>query len=196
MPVQLILASNSPRRFALLQQLGIKAKVLAIEIDETPMPNETADNYVLRMAQQKNAQAQLVAQTQDLTLPILTADTCIALDNKILGKPQTPTIAKTMLQHLSGKTHRVLTAISLSFNGQQFSCLQQSQVRFKSLSQSEIENYVASGEPLDKAGAYAIQGKAAAFIQELSGSYTGVMGLPLFETAQLLKKLGIELEFK
>ncbi|AWX14497.1 septum formation inhibitor Maf [Mergibacter septicus] len=195
MSVELILASNSPRRLLLLQQLGITAKVLSVEIDESPHPNETATQYVMRMAKEKNQQAQAIARKTNQYLPILTADTCIALDQQILGKPASPIVAKTMLQQLSGRTHQVLTAITLSFEKQQLSCLQQSEVTFKPLSQREIDNYITSGEPLDKAGAYAIQGKAAAFIQRLSGSYSGVMGLPLFETSQLLQQLGFELDY-
>lgn len=195
MSVELILASNSPRRLLLLQQLGITAKVLSVEIDESPHPNETATQYVMRMAKEKNQQAQAIARKTNQYLPILTADTCIALDQQILGKPTSPIVAKTMLQQLSGRTHQVLTAITLSFEKQQLSCLQQSEVTFKPLNQREIDSYIASGEPLDKAGAYAIQGKAAAFIQTLSGSYSGVMGLPLFETSQLLQQLGFELDY-
>lgn len=187
---KIYLGSNSPRRLQLLQQLGLSVEVLSANIDETVLPQETATDYVLRMAQTKH---QHIRQNfpSKREYPLLTADTCIAWQNTILGKPHSAAHAIAMLQQLSGQTHQVLTAIALSYQQQYEQHLQISEVTFKSLSEHEIAAYVATGEPLDKAGAYAIQGMAAIFIQHLSGSYSGVMGLPLFETNALLQKVGI-----
>ncbi|KGQ37127.1 MULTISPECIES: Maf family protein [Gallibacterium] len=184
---KIYLGSNSPRRFQLLQQLGLSVEVLKGEIDETVGENETASDYVLRMAISKNQQIRYLFPNKR-KYPLLTADTCIAFNNQILGKPHTEEEAFAMLSMLSGNTHHVLTAICVSTPIKQHYCLQSSEVIFKSLSTEEIHSYIASGEPFDKAGAYAIQGLAASFIRHLSGSYSGVMGLPLFETSELLKK--------
>ena len=189
---KIYLGSNSPRRLQLLQQLGLSVEVLKGEIDETVAENETASDYVLRMAISKNQQIRhLFPQKRDY--PLLTADTCIAFNHQILGKPHSAKDAFTMLSMLSGNTHQVLTAICISTPIKQHYCLQSSDVSFKSLSAEEIHAYIASGEPFDKAGAYAIQGLAASFIRHLSGSYSGVMGLPLFETSELLKKFAINI---
>lgn len=189
---KIYLGSNSPRRLQLLQQLGLSVEVLKGEIDETVAENETASDYVLRMALSKNQQIRhLFPQKSDY--PLLTADTCIAFNQQILGKPHSAEDAFTMLSMLSGNTHQVLTAICISTPIKQHYCLQSSEVSFKSLSAEEIHAYIASGEPFDKAGAYAIQGLAAGFIKHLSGSYSGVMGLPLFETSELLKKFAINI---
>lgn len=189
---KIYLGSNSPRRFQLLQQLGLSVEVLKGEIDETVGENETASDYVLRMAISKNQQIRYLFPNKR-KYPLLTADTCIAFNNQILGKPHTEEEAFAMLSMLSGNTHHVLTAICVSTPIKQHYCLQSSEVIFKSLSTEEIHSYIASGEPFDKAGAYAIQGLAASFIRHLSGSYSGVMGLPLFETSELLKKFSISI---
>ncbi|MFC0309596.1 Maf family protein [Gallibacterium trehalosifermentans] len=187
---KIYLGSNSPRRLQLLQQLGLTVEVLKAEIDETPQKEESAEEYVIRMAINKNQQiCQLFPDKH--YYPLLTADTCITLNRQILCKPASIEQAHEMLQQLSGKTHQVLTAIAVSYQQQLYHHLQISQVTFKTLSTAEIMAYVATGEPLDKAGAYAIQGLAAGFIKHLNGSYSGVMGLPLFETAELLKKFNL-----
>lgn len=186
------LASNSPRRKALLQELGVAFIHLESEIDETVLPNETAQAYCMRIAQAKNVAAQAVRSNQNLTdLPILTADTTVSIGHHILGKPNDEADAKAMLKQLSGKTHQVFTALCLSGQGKLFSCLQTNNVEFKPLSDKEIDAYVATGIPLDKAGAYGIQGIGGSFIKHLSGSFTGVMGLPLYETSELLRQSGI-----
>lgn len=191
---QIYLASNSPRRKELLQQLGVAFIHLDSEIDETPLANETAQDYCLRIAQAKNRAAQAVRFEQNLTdLPILTADTTVALAHHILGKPDSPAHAKAMLQQLSGQKHQVLTALCLSYQGKEFTCLQTNEVEFKTLTENEITAYVATGIPLDKAGAYGIQGIGGSFIKHLSGSFTGVMGLPLYETSELLRQCGIQI---
>ncbi|OBW94282.1 Maf family protein [Gallibacterium salpingitidis] len=187
---KIYLGSNSPRRLQLLQQLGLSVEVLKAEIDETPFPQEQAQDYVLRMANNKN---QKIQQCYPNHYPLLTADTCIAFNKHIIGKPSSAEHAIEMLHSLSGKTHQVLTAIAIANQDQLLSHLQISEVTFKPLTDIEIKNYVATGEPLDKAGAYAIQGLAAAFISHLSGSYSGVMGLPLFETAELLQQFNFSL---
>lgn len=187
------LASNSPRRWALLQQLGLTLHRLPSEVDETPLPNEAAKAYCLRIAIAKNQAAQAVSFRQNFAnFPILTADTTISIDNQILGKPKDPAEAAAMLKCLSGRTHQVFTAVCVSYQGEQFHCVQTSEVTFKTLSDAEISAYVASGEPMDKAGAYGIQGVGGIFVSHLSGSFTGVMGLPLFETSELLTKCGIK----
>lgn len=184
---QIYLASNSPRRYEILSQLGYEVIVNAKEIDETPYKNEGAYDYVLRMAISKNTAAQ---GFQAADLPILSADTTVAHNNIILGKPQSPAHAKMMLQQLSGSVHQVLTAICVSWQGKQLSTVQTSDVHFRVLSDNEIDRYIASGEPMDKAGSYGIQGTAGVFVSHLSGSFTGVMGLPVFETVQLLTQCG------
>lgn len=189
----LYLASGSPRRREILESLGYRVARLPADIDETPKENEAATDYVLRMACEKNAAAlALWHQRQHAApdAPVLTADTTVALDNHILGKPANAAEARQMLQALSGRRHQVLTAVCLCHNGAQQSFIQTSDVRFKALSNAEIDAYIASGEPLDKAGAYGIQGLGGIFVEHLQGSFTGVMGLPVFETRQLLLDSG------
>lgn len=191
---QLYLASNSPRRLAILQQLGLSVEKLNSEIDETPYPNEPANTYCLRIALAKNQAAQAVRNQQNLAnLPILTADTTVSLQGQILGKPASKADAERMLKQLSGNTHQVFTAVCVSIGETQFHCLQSSEVTFKPLSDVEIAAYIASGEPLDKAGAYGIQGLGGCFVSHLNGSFSGVMGLPVYETAELLRRCGISL---
>lgn len=192
MPNTIYLASASPRRREILVSLGFQPVLLAAEIDETALPGEAVADYVARMARQKNAAARQLAAQRGLALtqPLLSADTVVALDNAILGKPRDAAHARELLESLSGREHQVWTAVCVSLGGQTLEAAQRSDVRFKELSEQEIAAYIASGEPLDKAGAYGIQGIGGVFVAHLSGSFSGVMGLPVFETVQLLRQLG------
>ena len=191
------LASNSPRRWEILQQLGLNLLRIEGEIDETPYENEEAKSYCLRIAEAKNKAAQAVHFTQNLAdYPILTADTTVSIYNQILGKPKDKDDAYRMLKLLSGKTHQVFTAVCISYQGKQFSVLQTSDVTFKTLPDQEIHAYIETGDPMDKAGAYGIQGLGGIFVQHLSGSFTGVMGLPVAETAELLRQYNLNLLIK
>lgn len=191
----LYLASQSPRRSELLRQIGISFSILAVDIDESVKNKETAENYVMRLANEK-ALAGWNSEN-DPVKAVLGSDTAVVIESEILGKPKDNDDAIRMLNLLSGKTHQVMTAVALAVTAKNHSqpelssILNVSDVSFKTLSQAEIEQYVKSGECHDKAGAYAIQGMAAAFITYLSGSYSGVMGLPLYETAELLNNAGI-----
>ena len=180
---RIYLASRSPRRRELLAQLGVEFEIVDVEIDESWNGSEPARCYVRRLALEK-ARAGRVSIKEPL--PVLAADTEVELDGEILGKPSDQADAIRMLRSLSGRTHSVYSAIALNTGESEQSAVTLSRVSFKPLSLSECEDYVAGGEPMDKAGAYAIQGRAAAFITRLEGSYSGVMGLPLFETAMLL----------
>ncbi|MBF0257145.1 MAG: septum formation inhibitor Maf [Gammaproteobacteria bacterium] len=181
---RLYLASASPRRQELLRQIGLRFEVCPAHIDETPKPGELAADFVLRMAKTKALAVQ--AQLQEPQARVLGADTDVILDGVILGKPRDQADAAAMLGSLAGRSHEVLSAVALAGPAGLDWRLSQSRVWFRSLSAEEIAAYWASGEPADKAGGYAIQGLGAVFIQRLEGSYSGVMGLPLFETAQLL----------
>lgn len=183
---KLYLASSSPRRREILDNLGYQVSVNVAEIDETPHQNETASDYVLRMAVEKNQAAQTQFDLRDC--PIISADTTVALHNLILGKPQSPEHAHEILRQLSGSTHQVLTAVCVSFQGEMRHIVQNNDVVFRHLHDDEIARYIATGEPLDKAGAYGIQGLGGVFVAHLSGSFTGVMGLPVFETVDLLQQ--------
>ena len=166
-----------------------------MDIDETPKEGEAAVEYVRRMACEKNqaAVAQwFAAHNQEPEFAVLTADTTVADGAVILGKPESEADAVDMLERLSGRTHQVLTAVCVYWQGVCHDVVQTSEVRFKTLTAEEIAAYVASGEPMDKAGAYGIQGLGGVFVEHLQGSFTGVMGLPVYETAQLLKSLGLE----
>lgn len=194
----LYLASQSPRRQELLTQVGISFDILDVNIDESVKENESAQDYVIRLAQEK-ALAGWKLVNQEISA-VVGSDTSVVINGQILGKPENSEDAKRMLGLLSGNTHQVMTAVALvaptpnNIQSEQYeltSVLSVSDVTFKVLSDSEIEQYVESGECDDKAGSYAIQGCAAAFITHLSGSYSGVMGLPLFETVQLLNNAGI-----
>ena len=194
----LYLASRSPRRRELLAQIGVRFHLLLFrarqgelaEVDETPLAGEAADVYVERLARAKaEAGWQRMLQRNLPRGPVLSADTTVALEGRIFGKPAGHDDAARMLQALSGKTHEVLTAVALKRDDWLESSVSRSEVRFKPLSPAEIAGYVESGECDDKAGAYAIQGRAARFVVELRGSYSGVMGLPLYETGALLDKL-------
>ena len=185
---KIILASQSPRRVLLLKQMGIDCLVMPADIDETALSGELPSNYVLRLAKQKALV--IAAKQQAANLPILAADTTVALDNEIFGKPENAEDAFNMLKKLSNSTHQVHTAIALAFNGKCESALNTTQVTMMPLSDAMIMAYVATNEPMDKAGSYAIQGLAGNWIKRIEGSYTGVMGLPVHETAMLLNKIG------
>ncbi len=187
----LYLASRSPRRRELLLQIGVPHRLLDIEVDEGVRPGESPSDYVLRLSQDK-AVAGLEACRGAESLPVLAADTCVVADGRMLGKPADREEGLRMLRRLSGATHRVFTAVALD-DGRLATRLSVSEVSFRPLSEPEMAAYWATGEPADKAGGYAVQGLAAQFIRELRGSYSGVMGLPLFETAELLREAGIEL---
>ncbi|MDD5320216.1 MAG: Maf family protein [Methylococcales bacterium] len=189
MPVQIILASASPRRKELLDQIKVFYKVYPVVLDETPLPYETPRNYVQRLAAEKSAAC--VAQLAT-DIPVLAADTAVILGDVIMGKPKSEADALAMLTQLSGKTHQVYSAISLR-GRQHDQAVSITDVTFRRLTKQEILDYLHSGEPLDKAGSYAIQGLGSMFVESIKGSFSGVVGLPLFETAQLLSKQGIEL---
>lgn len=185
------LASQSPRRRELLQQLGLRFIVQAADIDESVLPGEPAAACVRRLAESK-AQAVWSDAARIHSIPVLAADTIVVLGDVILGKPRDNAEAVAMLQRLSGRQHQVMTAVALCHEERQESLVQTSLVSFAKLSSLQIQQYVASGEPADKAGAYAIQGRAAAFVSDLQGSYSGVVGLPLHETCRLLRQFGID----
>lgn len=190
---RLILASTSPRRRELLTQAGIEFEVISpgqSGVDETPFVNEEPAQYVLRLAQAK-ARAGIESLTQSGRtdeLWVLGADTTVTIHGQILEKPIDASDATRMLQLLSGKTHHVLTALALISNQREESIVHSSVVQFDELSTQQIADYIASGEPFDKAGGYGIQGRGARFIKHLEGSYSGVMGLPLYELGQLLNR--------
>ena len=190
------LASQSPRRRQLLTQIGIQYELLLAgpeedsEALETVMPGELPLTYVKRVTQLKlDAAVSRMKQRGLPKAPILCADTTVALGRHILGKPEDDKDALRMLKMLSGQTHRVLTAVAVASNRKRAICVSVSQVTFAPMKLSEMKFYVASGEPMGKAGAYGIQGLAATYISEIKGSYSSIMGLPLFETAQLLKQI-------
>ena len=187
MTAQIILASASPRRMELLDQIKVTYRVNPVDLDETPRPNEAPLDYVQRLAAEKSAAC--VLQLGD-RLPVLAADTAVVLDDLIMGKPNGPDDALSMLRRLSGKMHRVYSAISLrgKEHGQAVSI---TEVTFRPLTECEITAYWQSGEPVDKAGSYAIQGMGCVFVASINGSFSGVVGLPLFETAELLSRQGI-----
>ena len=190
---QIYLASQSPRRSELLQQIGIKFRVLVPDVNEAALPREAPTEYVERIARLKAEVAWArVVERRMQRYPVLAADTAVILGRRILGKPQNDAEAASMLQSLSGRTHQVITAVAMAFEGKLKVARSESAVTFRRLTADEIAHYVASGEPHDKAGAYAIQGLAAAFISRIEGSYSGVMGLPLFETSRLLKSFGVQ----
>lgn len=189
MTAHIILASASPRRKELLDQIKLSYRVNPVDLDETPLLNEAPLDYVQRLAAEKSAAC--VAQLGD-NLPVLAADTAVVLGDLILGKPKDRDDALAMLRLLSGKMHRVYSAVSLRGreHGQAVSI---TEVTFRPLTEREIALYWQSGEPVDKAGSYAIQGMGGAFVELINGSFSGVVGLPLFETAELLSRQGIEL---
>jgi septum formation protein len=193
------LASRSARRRELLKQIGVSFEILLLregqgrpaDFDETPLPGEAAVDYVQRVATAKvDAGWARLSQRRLMRFPVLSADTTVAVESEILGKPADREQAVAFLRRLSGKVHQVHTAVAVKFDQQAETAVSSTDVEFRQLTESEIRQYVASGEPLDKAGGYAIQGRGAVFIRSISGSYTGVMGLPLFETSQLLARFG------
>jgi septum formation protein len=194
------LASQSPRRRQLLEQLGVRYELLLAEPDEDTesleavRPGEAPAAYVKRVTRLKLDAAVRRMQVRRLpAAPILCSDTTVAFGRTIYGKPADARDAARMLKELSGKTHRVLTAVAVQAGHRRLEALNVSQVTFAALTPSQIRTYVASGEPLGKAGAYAVQGAAAAHITRIAGSYTGIMGLPLFETAALLRRAGVRM---
>ncbi|MGJ0427740.1 Maf family protein [Methylobacter sp.] len=189
MTVQLILASASPRRKELLDQIKVTYAVNPIDLDETPHINESPLDYVKRVAAEKSAAC--VAQV-GVSVPVLAADTAVVLDDLIMGKPKNQQDAIAMLTQLSGRTHQVYSAISLR-GREHWQAVSITDVTFRPLTEQEMLAYWHSGEPADKAGSYAIQGMGGIFVASIKGSFSGVVGLPLFETAELLAKQGIEL---
>lgn len=193
------LASKSPRRAELLAGMGVPFEVLQFtndqgaqyEVDESVLPGEAARDYVRRVALDKALHALSYMRDRGLTeRPLLSADTTVAMGGRILGKPTDASEARQMLAELSGKTHEVLTAVIVVSGNDIRQALSVSRVAFMPLSEETIERYVATGEPFDKAGAYGIQGHAGIFVAEMQGSFTGIMGLPVHETAGLLQPLG------
>jgi len=181
--VSLYLASGSPRRQELLTQLGISFEKVVPGIEELRRPHESAQQYVGRLAREK---AQAGVALTSLDLPVLGADTIVILNGEVLEKPRDAAHAATMLRMLSGNTHQVMTAVALADSQYTLDCLVVTEVTFRALSDDDITQYVASGEPLDKAGAYGIQGLGGCFVRKINGSYHAVVGLPLVETYELL----------
>jgi septum formation protein len=193
------LASKSPRRQELLRQLGVEFEELRLreapgrrrDVVETLHKDESPLEYVKRIARTKAAVGWHRMGRRGLTpRPVLAADTEVVVDGTVLGKPEDAEGAIAMLEGLSDRTHDVITAVAVRWNTQIMLAVSTSRVAFRALNRDEIERYVATGEPFDKAGGYAIQGRGAVFIRHLNGSYSGVMGLPLFETAEILQKIG------
>jgi len=197
--MRLYLASRSPRRRELLHQIGIDFDTVVFrdgkradsETDETPKPGEAPVDYVERVARAKAIHGLRIVEERRLPMrPVLSADTTLELDGEIIGKPVDRADAADILRRLSGRTHRVLTGVAVDHQGRSEYLLSTSEVTFRAIDNEEIRHYVMSGEPMDKAGAYGIQGRAGMFVAHLAGSYTGVMGLPVCETGELLKRLG------
>lgn len=186
---QIVLASASPRRRELLQQIGVVFRVVVADITENPFPDEIPGDFVLRMAREKALE---VLRKEPGQLPVLGADTAVIVENRILGKPANRKEASEMLYRLSGKTHEVFSAVAVAVSESEVhEALNISRVTFSELEPDWIESYIDTGDPMDKAGAYGVQGKAAEKISRIEGSYYGVMGLPLYETAQLLKRVQV-----
>lgn len=194
---RIYLASQSPRRRELLKQIGVNFEMLllrsdqtrSLDVDESPASDETPEAYVQRVCEAKAEAGFSALRLRNLPpFPVLTADTTVTLDGRIFGKPENAEQATAMLQQLSGREHQVLSAVAIALGEHVETALSVSTVRFTRLDDERIRHYVLSREYADKAGGYAIQGVAGAFVEHLSGSYSGVMGLPLFETVQLLKK--------
>jgi septum formation protein len=199
---RIYLASRSPRRRDLLKQVGVPFELLLLredlrrgaDVDETPLPEESPGVYVLRVAQAKaNMAVRQIALRGLPQKPALAADTTVVFDGAILGKPGDAGDAARMLRTLSGREHQVLTAVAVALRDRVETQISVSSVWFRELSDADIRRYCATGEPLDKAGAYGIQGRAGAFVTRINGSYSGIMGLPLAETAELLERFDIAL---
>ncbi len=196
------LASKSPRRRELLQQVGIAFEVLELKnepgrhgaVSEIPLEGEAPDIYVARVTREKADSGWAAVLWRHLPKrPVLAADTTVTIDGKILGKPADHAEAMGMLRMLSGRTHEVLTAVAVRFEDRINQVVHRSEVKFAALSESTMQAYCDSSEPYDKAGSYGIQGHAAKFIEHISGSHSGIMGLPLFETTRLLQQAGIKI---
>ena len=199
---KIYLASKSPRRRELLRQIGIEFEILMLRegdvrdgaVSEIVLPGEAPEDYVARVAREKaESGAGAVLWRKLPQRPVLASDTTVTLDSLILGKPANMEDAVSTLKLLSGRTHQVLTSVAVMANGQMFEAMQRSEVTFGELSEHTLRAYCALSEPYDKAGGYAVQGYAAQFIERITGSYSGIMGLPLFETTQLLQKTGIKI---
>lgn len=197
---RIYLASRSPRRRELLKQIGVPFELLLLredlrrgaDVDETPLADESPGVYVLRLARTKVEMAvRQIAYRALPQKPVLAADTTVVFDGQIVGKPDDAEHAARILRALSGREHQVLTSVAIGLKEQIETQISVSSVWFRELSEADIRRYCASGEPLDKAGAYAIQGRAGAFVTRISGSYSGIMGLPLAETTELLQKFNI-----
>jgi septum formation protein len=196
---RIYLASQSPRRRELLKQIGVNFEVLLLrtdprrkmDVDETPLPGEAPEAYVRRISEEKARAGLATLKFRNLPpFPVLAADTMVTIDGDILGKPHDREDAVAMLRRLSGREHQVLTAVAAGFGDRVELRLSATNVTFVKLSDERIHRYVLTSEPHDKAGAYGIQGHAGAFVQNISGSYTGVMGLPLADTVELLQSFG------
>jgi septum formation protein len=199
---RIFLASRSPRRRELLKQIGVAFEPVLLrqdltrgnDVDESPLANESPRDYVLRIAAAKAQIANHYLGKRALPLrPVLAADTTVVCAGRIIGKPADREDAKRILRELAGREHEILSAVAVCSGFRIEQALSVSRVWFRALSDDEIRRYVATGEPLDKAGAYAIQGRAAVFVQHMEGSYSGIMGLPLAETAELLGRMGVEI---
>jgi septum formation protein len=199
---KIYLASKSPRRRELLRQIGVEFELLMLrndpvrgaDVSELELPGESPSAYVARVASEKAAFAWNIVQCRRLPLrAVLAADTTVTIDGKILGKPASREEAVAMLERLSGRTHQVLTSVAVHHTNMAEQITQVSDVRFATLSAASIKAYCATPEPYDKAGGYGIQGLAALFVEHIDGSHSGIMGLPLFETARLLRQAGVPL---
>lgn len=189
----IVLASGSPRRRELLRQINLPHQVRPADVDETRSPGEPPSDYARRIALDKAEHVARLLDGADDRI-ILAADTAVVLGDEVIGKPADAADAASMLRRLSGREHQVVTAVAGIRGRRRLVELSVSSVAFRPISETEISSYVASGEPMGKAGAYAIQGFAAVFAERLAGSYSGVMGLPLFETARLLAQLGVAIQ--
>lgn len=198
---RIYLASQSPRRRELLKQIGVNFEMLLLrsdlrrnaDVDETPRDGELPDAYVKRVCEDKARAGWAALRSRNLPVfPVLAADTSVILDGGILGKPRDREEAAAMLRKLSGRQHQVLSAVAVAFEERLEMRLSASNITFAALGEDRIMRYILTNEPLDKAGAYGIQGYAAAFVRSMEGSYSGVMGLPLFETAELLREFGYQ----
>lgn len=201
MPRSVYLASQSPRRLELLRQIGLAPVILPLrqapprgDVDETPLAGERAWDYVQRLARMKAEAGVLALRGRRLpALPIIAADTTVTVDGDILGKPVDAGDAAAMLRRYAGRAHTVLTAVGVAWQDRLEVAVSESEVRFRAMTEAEIAAYLATREPFDKAGGYGIQGRAAVFVEHIAGSYTGIMGLPLFETAELLRGAGFDI---
>ena len=187
--IDIYLASRSPRRAELLTQIGLEFQTISIDVDESLKKRESAIEFVERLAREKAIAGHQLALSKHI--PVVGSDTCICLDKQIIGKPLDKLHAKQILQKLSGRRHEVLTAVAVVNESKLVSKVQTSSVSMRNITEQEIDAYLNTGEPMDKAGAYAIQGVGALFVKSISGSYSGIMGLPLFETAKILQEFEI-----